>query len=385
MENKTIAVAFGGASAEHDISIITGQFIISQLEKTGCSVVPIYIGHDAQWYIGSELGKLSFFKDKKDLSPYMGWSVLNKDGRLLLSKKKGLSVKKYEIDLVFPAFHGTNGEDGAFQGYCQFLNIPYAGAPMEGSAVAMNKTLTKQALVGAGISTPNYVAFNNFDWNSNRNEQISKIESKLSYPVFVKPPHAGSSIGVSKAENKDELVNGIELALHYDNDCLVEEGIVGARDVTVAVMGNKDLQTSVGQESHSADGMLSYDDKYINDGGAQFGGSDDVMTIPAVMKPETEKEMMNLAKKVFSLLGLSGTSRVDFLLDDQENITVIEVNPLPGTLYNHLWEKSGVSGVELVTKLVELGFEAYEARQETSHEFNSSVLQHANNMKLKLD
>jgi len=383
-ESYTIGVLFGGASAEHDVSIITGQYIISVLEKLGHKVVPIYIDHASAMHSDPALGKLSYFKENKATDKFSGWSIASKDSKCILSRKKGLSTTTHVIDMLFPALHGTNGEDGAFQGLAQILSVPYAGSSMEASVIAMNKTLTKRTLESHGIKTPPYIACSKEDWVKNQETIVSRIEGELAYPLFTKPPHAGSSIGISKAKNRDELINGIELALHYDTECLVEEGVSGARDITVALLGNDELQVSFTQESHSSE-MLSYEDKYINDGGAQFGGSDEVMTIPAELSDNTEKEIRDLAIKVYKILGMQGTGRVDFLVSDTDDISVIEVNPLPGTLYNHLWEKTGVSGEELISKMIELGFESCKKRTDSSHEFNSSILQHANSMKLKVD
>ena len=382
---KTIGVMFGGASAEHDVSIITGQYVLSQLRKVGYQVVPIYVTTDFEWRVGEDLGELKFFKEKQSLDKYAGWHMSTEGGVLTLTRKKGLKQTQYVVDVLFPTFHGTNGEDGALQGFAQFGNIPYVGASMEGSVVAMNKTLTKQVLKDANISTPDYVAFSAHDWKHKSDELVKQVETTLEYPVFIKPPHAGSSIGVSRADSTQELRQGIEVALHYDSHCLVEQGVDKARDITVAVMGNHELETSLLQESHHHGGMLSYEDKYINDGGAQFGGSDEVMTIPAKLPEAVTVEIQEMAKRVYAVLGLSGTSRVDFVVAPDDTFSVIEVNPLPGTLYNHLWEASGLSGTELVSRLVDMALEAHQERNTISYEFNSSILKHANNMKLKVD
>ena len=379
-----IGIFFGSRSPEHDVSIITGEFIISGLKKLNYDVTPVYLDKQGRWFLSDELSKLSFFKDGGDvdkLKPYM--LDLEKSIGKMVFKQKGMLGKEIEINLAFPAFHGQNGEDGTIQGLFELCNLPYVGCDVASSAITMDKVLTKEFYLAHNIETTKFTSFSADDFVKDKNKIMQKIE-ELKYPLFIKPARLGSSIGIGKAKDKEELEQAIEVAMHYENKILVEEGVEDLMDVTCAVLGNENPKASVLQESLFNAELFSYEDKYLDDGGAQLGNAEDKLKIPARLDDDITKKTQELAVKIFKLLGCSGTSRVDFLYNKKSGIMYAnEINTLPGTLYHHLWKKSGVEFEELLKKLISLAQEKYEAKKNLTSSFESAILQQANSLKLK--
>ncbi len=380
----TIGVFFGSRSPEHDVSIITGEFIISGLKKLNYDVMPVYLDKQGRWFLDERLSKLSFFKDDNNLEKLKSWYLdLEKSQGKMVFKQKGLFGREIKIDLAFPAFHGQNGEDGTMQGIFELCNLPYVGCDVASSAVAMDKVLTKEFYKAHGIATTEFFSFSNGDWAEDQENIMKKIQD-LKYPLFVKPARLGSSIGITKAKNKEELGQAIEVALHYENKILVEEGVEDLMDVTCAVLGNDKPKPSVLQESLFSDELFSYEDKYLEEGGAQLGNAEDKLKIPASLDEETTKKTQELAVKIFKLLGCAGTARIDFLYDKKNSIMYAnEINTLPGTLYHHLWKKSGVEFSELLKKLIGLAQKKYAQKKNLTSNFDSKILEQANSIKLK--
>lgn len=384
----TIGVIFGSKSPEHDVSIITGQLIISELKKTEHQVVPIYLGKNAEWYIDDSLGKLSIFKTLNE-DTLKGFSKYYLDLELsqgkLVFRKKGLVGKEITVDLAFPAVHGAYGEDGTLQGMLEMFNVPYVGCDVPASALAMDKILTKVLYKAHGIQTSKFTYFNQNDWSSKKTELLDKIEAELSYPLFVKPPKLGSSIGIEKVSTRQGLEFAIEVALHYGERVLVEEGVNNLKDLTCAVMGNSDPIASLVQESRFDADFFNYEEKYLKDGGAQLGNADKSIIIPAEIPEAVSQEIQKQAKEIYTIFGCSGIARVDFLYDaKQEKLYANEINTLPGTLYHHLWKASGIELDKLVADLVRLAEEKHLVKQSFTNTFNSKLLEQANSSKLQV-
>lgn len=385
---KIIGVFFGSRNPEHDVSIITGQLIISGLRKLNYSVVPIYLDKQGRWYIGEQFGHLGQFTDPK--TTFLGkdrqWFLdMEASQGKLVFQKKGFGGKKVSIDLAFPAFHGQNGEDGTFQGLCELLNVPYVGCDVASSAVTMDKVLTKLLYRAAHIPGSDFVFFTKHDWNGNKKGIIANILNTLKLPVIVKPARLGSSIGITKAKTEKDLEFAIEVAFHYDEKVIVEVCITNLMDVTCAVIGNNSPIPSFLQESVFADDVFSYEDKYLEDGGAQLGNAKNSIVIPARLDSVTTKHVQDIAVKVYKLIGCSGIARVDFLYDTKtKEIYANEVNTLPGTIYHHLWKASGIELGELLTKLIGYAEERYEQKKEYTLTFNSDLLKFANSVKLQV-
>lgn len=390
MQNKTIGVFFGGMSPEHDVSIITGQLIISELKKQHYDVVPVYIGKGGEWFIGKNLGKLKFFKDEnieerlKNYSRYY-LDLEKSKGKMILKNKKVFS-KEIKIDIAFPAFHGKNGEDGTFQGVCDFLNMPYVGCDVPSSAITMDKVLTKLFYKSQNIPTTKFLYFSKNDWEEGKENCLSQVKEKLNWPLFIKPASLGSSIAMTKVKESSELENACDLAFHYDNKIIIEESVEDLIDITCALLGNENPKASLLQESLFESDHFSYEDKYLKDGGAQLGNAQENIIIPARLDKETIKKTRDLAVKIFQLLGCSGIARVDFLYDKSKKIMYAnEVNALPGTLYHHLWKASGIELGEVVNSLVNFAIQKHEKNNKISSTFESALLDKARSIKLQLD
>lgn len=386
--NKTIGVFFGSRNPEHDVSIITGQLIISGLKKLGYPVVPIYINKEGQWYVGERFGHLGQFSDPK--STFSGkdrqW-ILDLEASVgkLVFKKKGFGGKILTVDIAFPAFHGQNGEDGTFQGMCELLQVPYVGSDVASSAITMDKVLTKLLYKAAEIPETDSIFFTQSEWVANKKGILAHIGKSLGLPVIIKPARLGSSIGISKAKTEKDVEFAIEVALHYDEKVIVEVCIENLMDVTCCVIGNDDLIASQLQESVFGDDVFSYEDKYLEDGGAQLGNAKNKIVIPARLDETTTKLIQDTAKKVYKLIGCSGIARVDFLYDTKSKVVYAnEVNTLPGTLYHHLWKASGIELPELLTKLIGYAEKRYEEKKIYTHTFKSDLLKLANSVKLQV-
>ncbi len=376
---KTIGVFFGSRSPEHDVSIITGQLVISALRNMDYKVVPVYIGKAGQWYVGEDLGNLSFFsagpyeqklKNFKEYYLDLETSV----GKCVLVKK-GWNKQKINIDIAFPALHGSYGEDGTIQGLFEMLNVPYVGCDVPSSAIAMDKVLTKQLYQANNLPTTDFIVL----------QQGDLLPNALSWPVFVKPARLGSSIGIAKASNIKMLEFAVEVAFHYDDKVIVEQAVEPLMDVTCSVIGYREPQASLLQESVFNDSLFSYEDKYLNEGGAQLGNAKNSIIIPARLDSETTQQIRDMAVKVFRVFGCSGIVRVDFLYNkESKKIFVNEINPLPGTLYHHLWKESGISLRELVGILINSAEQRSEDKNKLTLSFDSNILSQANSMKLQL-
>ena len=379
---KNIGVFFGSGSTEHDISIITAQMVIGGLKGLEYQVTPVYITKAGKWMLGEDLGNLKLFADPnkkvEDEKKYYEYYLdMQESVGKMVFKRKGFAGRLITIDLAFPALHGTYGEDGTIQGMFEMLGVPYVGCGVPASAVSMDKALTKIVMKDAGVPTTKFLYFQNEDWKSDKSQVTSHITSTLKFPVFVKPVHLGSSIGIGKVKAGDikDLENKIEVALHYDDKVLVEEGVENLMDVTCCIIGNAKLRASLLQESVFNNDLFNFNDKYISDGGSQTGKATNNLVIPARLDEPTTSAIQNCAKQVYKALGCSGIARVDFLYNKQtKQFFANEVNPLPGTLYHHLWKASGLELGDLLKELIKLAEEKYKQKREITFTFESSVL-----------
>ncbi len=383
---KTIGVFFGSRSPEHDISIITGQLIISGLKNLGFPVVPVYIDKQGRWFLGSEFGELkSFTGSKLNLDGFKQYTLdLEQSSGKLVFNQKGFLGKTVVVDVAFPALHGSNGEDGTIQGLFEMFNVPYVGCGVAASAMAMDKILTKQVLKAGNIPTSEFRSFSKASWDKGSEAILADLETSLGFPLVVKPPLLGSSIGIVKANNRKDLVQAIETAFYYGNQVLVEDCVENLMDITCAVLGNDQPIASLLQESVVSAEVLSFSDKYLTEGGSQLGNAQKSMVIPARISAPLTDSIRATALAAFKALNCAGIARVDFLLDQQTGkYFVSEINTLPGTLYHHLWDKSGVQFFQLLTRLVALAEETHAAKNRYATVFESELLKMAGSAKLQ--
>lgn len=384
MKKPTLAVIFGSRSAEHDVSIITAiAAVIKPLELTKkYEVVPIYIAKDGKWYCDNKLKDIKLYtsgKIEEFLSKNKPVSIQFNNG--LIIQKPGLKTTNIRIDIAFPATHGTHGEDGELMAVLEMANIPYVGCDVPSSVVSMDKVLSKIVAANAGVITNIYQWFYSYEYVQKPDEILKKL-AQLKMPLFVKPDHLGSSIGMTKVTSEGELKNAIEVAAFYDDKIIVEEAVNNLIEVTVPVMGNREpIAAMVEKPLLKDEDFFDFESKYIMQGGKKGGGKGDkkggqgYSQIPAELPGKLYQTSIDTAIEVYQALGCSGIARVDLLIDSKAEIVYFnEINPLPGDLYVHNWRAAGVSNVGLVTKLVDLALERHQEKQKLATVFTTNYL-----------
>lgn len=354
MKKLSVCVLFGGISPEHEVSLRSAQAVLNHCDPDKYDIYPVGITKEGDWilYGSRDYSKL----------PNGSWRACAENLRCAISPVRGQglltfegdSVVRHRIDVVFPVLHGENGEDGAMQGLLQMAGIPYVGPHVSASAVSMDKTLTKLVIDKAGVPQAAWELVRRRDLQNRVENTLDCLAHRFSYPMFVKPAGTGSSVGVSKASDRESLHKALLAAAKYDDKVLVEEFIRG-REVEVAVLGNDSPVASVCGEIDSGAEFYDYDAKYITATSQAF--------IPARIDEATSELVREAAVKVYSAIGCKGLSRVDFFVTFDENRVVFnEINTLPGftsiSMYPKLFEASGIPYGELIDKLLSLAMEA---------------------------
>jgi len=381
---KTVAVIFGGRSTEHDVSVVTAiASIIKPLQLSKrYKVEPVYIAKDGSWYWDEKLMDIKLYQSG-EIDEFMRRApkvhLLFDDGLTLVKSSQFAGRKMYKkIDVVFPAMHGTHGEDGELMGVLEMANVPYVGCGVAASAIAMDKVLAKQVAEASGVKSTPWVWFHSDELSRNQSGVIKSLKH-LKYPLFVKPAHLGSSIGISRVEAEKELANALEVAAHYDDKVIVEQGVGNLVEVTLPIMGNEQPRPALLEEPLTQpEDFFDFDTKYMQGGKKGKGkssGSQGYSRIPANLSKDLYKTAEQTGLDVYRALGCSGIARVDMLVDTKAGVAYFnEVNPLPGGLYAHNWAKAGISNVELVQKLIDLAEERWGARQKLTTSFSTNYL-----------
>lgn len=375
-----VGVLFGGMSVEHEVSVISGLQALHALDTGVYEGVPVYITKQGEWYTGPELTSVEEFKDVAALKKKAKRVVLFTDesGRhLLLDPKPGLFKTKNivdEIHVAFPVTHGTYGEDGALQGLLEMNKIPYVGCDVLSSAVGMDKIAAKTILKGAELPQTGYLWFYSKAWADNREECLARVEAELGYPVIVKPANLGSSVGVERALNAEELEQAVDLVVNYSHKVLIEKMVEQLKEVNCSVLGDyEEALPSIIEEVGKTSEILSYADKYMNQASKGMSGS--ARIIPANITEETRLKVQELAVKTFLELGASGVSRIDFLIDTvTEEIYINEINTIPGSLSFYLWEPSGKTFTELTSRLIQLALKRARERENLTFSIDTNLL-----------
>lgn len=367
---KTIAVFFGGRSAEHDVSIVTAlASIIKPLELSReYQVEPVYIAKDGSWYWDQRLKDIALFRTG-DIEDFIRKApkahILFDNGLTLVKSSQFAGRKAYKhIDVAFTAMHGTHGEDGELMGIFEMANVPYVGCGVSASAIAMDKVLSKQVAESAGIASTPWTWFTSSELSQNHSAVVKRINT-MKYPLFVKPARLGSSIGITKVDSPDNLVNALEVAAHYDDKVIVEEAVPNLIEVTLPIIGNEDPEPAyLEQPLLDANDFFDFETKYMGQGKKMGGkkmsggakqGAQGYSKIPAEVSQKVYDEAVQMGLAVYKALGCEGIARIDMLINSKTNAVLFnEVNPLPGSLYAHNWRAKGYSAVDLVTRLIEL-------------------------------
>ena len=354
MAKLNVCILFGGISPEHEVSLRSAESVLLNIDKSKYEILPVGITKEGKWILfgGEDYSLLpdgSWVNHPDNCEAFL--SPVRGQGLVCL-KDGGYSSRK--VDVVFPVLHGENGEDGAMQGLLQMAGIPFVGPHVAESAVSMDKTLTKLVADNASIPQAAWQLVNSRDLDSRMDAIIKKIENRFAYPVFVKPAGTGSSVGVSKAADREKLMEALRLAGKYDSKILVEEFIHG-REVEVAVLGNDNPVASICGEIDSGAEFYDYDAKYVTDTSVAY--------IPARISEEVAENVRELAVKLYTAIGAKGLSRVDFFVTyEDERVVFNEINTLPGftsiSMYPKLFCASGIAYPDLIDRLLELAMEA---------------------------
>lgn len=374
-----IGVFFGGRSTEHEISVISANQAMHAIDRDKYNVTPIYISKDGKWYTGEALFDVANYRNTEELlkkceevymRPVFG------DRNIYKSKKPmfGNGVVG-SLDVAIPVLHGSNGEDGTFEGILEAIGIPFAGCDVLSSANGMDKITMKMILASNGIPVVDYVWFTDKEWFSKHDELIAKIESTLGYPVIVKPANLGSSVGIGRAADRQKLEECVEDAARYSSRIIVEHMVDNLKEINCSVLGDcDDYRTSVCEEPIKSGEILSYEDKYMGGTKGAKGMQASQKRIPAELPDKMSEEIRFLAGETFRVLSCHGVSRVDVIVDaDTDKIYVNEINTIPGSLSFYLWEATGITFSQLMDKLVELALKRNRERANKTVTYSRNI------------
>jgi D-alanine-D-alanine ligase len=375
-----IGVLFGGRSTEHEVSILSAQSIIAAMDPQRFEAVPLYIDKNGRWLVGGSLKRLvSDDAASKYVylppDPTQHALIPAQDGHGHESPSpvsgEGRGGGLPPLDVIFPVFHGLNGEDGTIQGVLELANIPYVGAGVLGSALGLDKIYMKRAFAAAGLPIVDYLPITRRQYEQDPKAFIALVEERLGYPCFSKFANSGSSVGTTKAHDRAELVAGLRLAASFDRKLLVERA-VDARELEVSVLGNDEPQASVVGEIVPAHEFYDYDAKYLDEGSR--------LVIPAAIESRVAEKVRGMALQAFQAVDAAGMARVDFFMErGTGRVLVNELNTIPGftriSMYPKLWEASGLSYPKLIERLVDLAIERFNDKQRSQTAIDSRLLQ----------
>jgi D-alanine-D-alanine ligase len=397
MKRLRVGILFGGRSGEHEVSLLSAASVFNAIDKTRFEVVPIGITKEGRWLTAADAERLLQGKGVSESSSPAhlragdpeatpGAAVLARGEAAMFPPEpqrqpgsmtpfqaeaglsRRVSDRAINVDVIFPVLHGTFGEDGTIQGLLELADIPYVGAGVLGSAAGMDKDVMKSLFLAAGLPIVKHVTILRSAWESEPKKVQKLVESKLKYPVFVKPANLGSSVGISKAHDRKELGPAIEEAAKFDRKIVIEQGVGGkkqkAREIECSVLGNDKPEASVPGEIVPGKEFYDYTAKYVDEGSQ--------LIIPAKLSKAETRKIQQLAISAFQAVDCSGLARVDFLMDPKNRkIYLNEINTMPGftaiSMYPKLWAASGLAYPELIERLIQLGQERHEEKKRNQY------------------
>lgn len=402
-----IAVIFGGESVEHEISIISALQAIEQLDVTKYDVVPVYISKKNQWYVGDVLTDITNYKDLEFVTSNAQRVCLLADGSKYYFYKYPLSTigKKplCEFDVAFPIVHGTNLEDGTLQGHLESLRIPYVGPHVSAAAVGQDKVLMKMIWQATDLPVVPYIWCYSVQWEKAKEMYVERLEKQFGFPMIIKPASLGSSVGISIVQDTASLIQAMDDATKYDDKIIVEQALTDFTEVNCSVIGNGAVaQSSVIEKVFNQDAILSYQDKYqggskgtkqtsglkMSSSGTKQGTGGGMAStnreIPANLDDKITQKIQSLAELGFQSLGMSGVSRIDFLIDNQTNTVYLnEINTIPGSLSFYLWAESGKQFPQLLDELIQIAIERFHQKEQKIYSYETNILEQQQKGSLK--
>lgn len=383
MDKLRLAVLYGSRACEHDVSIISGLQAAEAAEKAGYQVERVYIDRQGRWQMGPALKDMGFYQ-AYDPAKVTRVLPLGEGEKLVLIKyptqKRSLLAPGRQVaavcDVAMPVLHGMNGEDGSLQGLLEMLDVPYTSAGVMGSAVGMDKIAMKLLFQGCGFPVLPGEWVDRDDWARDGQQVVERMEAHLSYPMYVKPANLGSSIGISRADDREGLCHALDVAAAYDRRILVEKGISDPKEVNCAVLGYAgQVRASILEMPMHWDKLLSFDDKYLRQSkGGKAGMASLARQIPAPIADALTQRIQELSCQVFRALDLKGVVRIDYILDG-DTLYVNEVNTIPGSLAFYLWEPVGISFSSMIDIMVEDALKAHADEHKSVFSFDSTILQ----------
>jgi D-alanine-D-alanine ligase len=376
---KTVIVAFGGSSPEHEVSVLTAIQAISALSDSPYTLKPLYISKSGRWFTGDPLKELENYEDLDKLTGRLtpckfthndlGQPILEEGRSGIFSKPK-----QTVIYAVLTAFHGSEGENGSFQGVCEMYNIPYTGSGVLASAAGMNKVTAKALCRTAGIPVVEGIDFIESHWIESQDQILGQIES-IGYPVVVKPVHLGSSIGVKVVSDPETLIEAIETAFRYDEHLLVEKAVSPLTEINCSVIGTAErCETSVCERPLGTEELLSFQDKYMREEGGKGMASADRI-IPADISESLTQKIRNASVDIFKTLNCSGLARLDFLVEsDTETFYFNEINTIPGSFSFYLWKESDITFTDLLSRLIDIAVTQHQKKNGRIQSYETNLL-----------
>ena len=379
-----VAVIFGGHSVEHEVSIISGLQALNALKKDKYEAFPLFISKDNRFYVGENLREIASYRDMP--------ACLAAATRVLpVPGEQGIDLVRYPMkkfgnnvvaafDVAVPVVHGTNVEDGTLMGYLEMLGVPYASCDVTSSALGMDKFAMKGALRQAGIPVLEARQYSGKQYAVDSEAVLTEIESAIGYPIIVKPVNLGSSVGISKAKNRAELTDAMDLAVSFSARVLVERAVPNLREINCSVLGDYETaRPSACEEPLNAEDILTFGDKYLSGNGGKSGGSKGMTDLkrrcPADLPEDMTQRVQELAVATFKALGCLGVARIDFLNDKESGeLWVNEINTIPGSLSFYLWQEVGVTFAELMDELISLAFKRQREREALTFTYESNIL-----------
>lgn len=404
MQKIRLGVFFGGPSVEHEIAVISAAQAMAAADPAKYELVPVYISKDGLWYTGPQLLDMKNYADlPKLLSQCQQVHMLaDRGAHKLVAKGRGLFAKTQELplDVVLPVMHGAHGEDGCLQGFLELLNIPYAGPGVLAAAVGMDKIMMKNVLAANQLPVLPGLWFTADEWFAEREAKLQQVEEQLGWPVIVKPANLGSSVGISRADNQEELAAALDEAANFSGRLLLEPCLTDYREINCSVLGyGPKIRASVCEEPLTSNDFLTYQDKYLGGSGGAKGGkmgaksgvkagvgskagsqagagmSSAQRRVPADLSSEQAAEIQSLASRAFTALDGCGVARVDLLLDKTSGHSYInEVNTIPGSLSFYLWQASGLDFTALIDELVESALWRQRSKAKLTYSYDTNIL-----------
>ncbi|MBE2272401.1 MAG: D-alanine--D-alanine ligase [Anaerolinea sp.] len=376
---QTVGVIFGGRSVEHDVSIVTGHQIMRAFAPEQTEVVPIYIDREGRWFTGDPLLELKNYTNEipslAGVVPVALSPSVQHHGLILNPTPSGIFGKSQikRLDVVFPAIHGSHGEDGTLQGVLEMADIPYVGCGVMASAIANDKMMTKTVLRAAGVAVTDAVCFTRSEWQANPDAILKRVYTELVYPVFVKPVTLGSSIGIAKVTDERLLRTSIDVAANLDRRVLVESAVMNAIEVNCSVLGDeREVKASVLEQPVSWDNYLTFEEKYLRGGDGMKSAE---RIIPAPLSDAQTERVKQMAINAFQAIDGRGIARIDFLIQKDSGMVFLnELNTMPGSLSFYLWEPVGITPRELVNKLVSLARDAHAEKRRSTYNYQTNLV-----------